>query len=295
MNKYICIDIGGTAIKYGVIDDGLNFLTFGEMPTEAYKGGPEIMEKVKSVADSLIKEYQTEGIAVSTAGMVDCEEGKITYAAPLIPEYTGTPVRAILEREFGLPCEVENDVNCAGLAESLAGAAKGCGICVCLTVGTGIGGAILINGKVLHGFSGSACEVGYMHLPGGAFQDLGAASVLVSKVEKESGLPAGSIDGKSIFDRAKAGDTLCIRAIDEMAEILGMGIANICYIVNPEVVVLGGGMMSQRAYLEPRISRALDRYLLPSVRKNTKLEFARFQNHAGMIGASLHFRQKRGI
>ena len=247
MKTYICIDIGGTSIKYGMIREDGTFLTTGEMPTEAQKhGGPGIMKKAEAIVEEFLNTYKPEGICVSTAGMVDCEKGRITYAAPLIPHYTGTEIKKTLEERFHLPCEVENDVNCAGLAEHFSGASKGSKISVCLTVGTGIGGAILIDGKVFHGFSGSGCEVGYMHLPGGAFQDMGASSILVKKTAEYKRIAPESIDGKYVFEHAKKGDMDCIRAIEEMCEVLGMGISNICYVVNPEVVVLGGGIMAQK-------------------------------------------------
>ena len=197
-----------------------------------------------------------------------------------------------MEERFHLPCEVENDVNCAGLAEHFSGASKGSKISVCLTVGTGIGGAILIDGKVFHGFSGSGCEVGYMHLPGGAFQDMGASSILVKKTAEYKRIAPESIDGKYVFEHAKKGDTDCIRAIEEMCEVLGMGIANICYVVNPEVVVLGGGIMAQKEDLKDRLRKSLDKYLIPSVAQNTRLEFARNQNQAGMLGAFCHFKER---
>ena len=197
-----------------------------------------------------------------------------------------------MEEWFHLPCEVENDVNCAGLAEHFSGASKGSKISVCLTVGTGIGGAILIDGKVFHGFSGSGCEVGYMHLPGGAFQDMGASSILVKKTAEYKRIAPESIDRKYVFEHAKKGDTDCIRAIEEMCEVLGMGIANICYVVNPEVVVLGGGIMAQKEYLKDRLRKSLDKYLIPSVAQNTRLEFARNQNQAGMLGAFCHFKER---
>ena len=126
-----------------------------------------------------LREWKAEGICVSTAGMVDVEKGEIFYSGPLIPNYAGTKIKARMEAEFGLPCQVENDVNCAGLAEARSGAALGSSPALCLTIGTGIGGCILIGGRVFHGFSGSACEVGYMHMDGSDFQTLGAASILV--------------------------------------------------------------------------------------------------------------------
>lgn len=293
MKEYICIDIGGTSIKYGMVREDGSFLTTGEMPTEAMQyGGPGIMEKAKKIVETYQAEYRPEGICVSTAGMVDCENGKITYASPLIPDYTGTEIKKTLEELYGIPCEVENDVNCAGLAEHFAGAARGSRISVCLTIGTGIGGAILIDGKVFHGFSGSGCEVGYMHLPGGEFQDLGASSILVKKVASYKNTDPKEINGKYVFEQAKQGDEDCIRAIREMCEVLGMGIANICYVVNPEVVVLGGGIMAQKEYLKDLLRDSLDKYLLPSVAQHTRLEFAQNQNQAGMLGAYYNFRSR---
>lgn len=293
MKEYICIDIGGTSIKYGMVREDGSFLTTGEMPTEARQyGGPGIMEKAKKIVETYQAEYRPEGICVSTAGMVDCENGKITYASPLIPDYTGTEIKKTLEELYGIPCEVENDVNCAGLAEHFAGAARDSRISVCLTIGTGIGGAILIDGKVFHGFSGSGCEVGYMHLPGGEFQDLGASSILVKKVASYKNTDPEEINGKYVFEQAKQGDEDCIRAIREMCEVLGMGIANICYVVNPEVVVLGGGIMAQKEYLKDLLRDSLDKYLLPSVAQHTRLEFAQNQNQAGMLGAYYNFRSR---
>lgn len=293
MKEYICIDIGGTSIKYGMVREDGTFLTTGEMPTEAMQyGGPGIMEKAKKIVEAYKAEYQPEGICVSTAGMVDCEQGKITYAAPLIPDYTGTEIKKTLEELYEIPCEVENDVNCAGLAEHFAGASRGSRISVCLTIGTGIGGAIIIDGKVFHGFSGSGCEVGYMHLPGGEFQDLGASSVLVKKTAEYKNMDPAEINGKYVFEQAKQGDEDCIRAIREMCEVLGMGIANICYVVNPEVVVLGGGIMAQKEYLKDMLRESLDKYLLPSVAQHTRLEFAQNQNQAGMLGAYYNFRSR---
>lgn len=295
MNDYICIDIGGTSIKHGIYQEkNLNFSVSGEVPTHAALGGPHILETLISLTKQYKKEYFTEnhspaGICISTAGMVDCQKGMITYSAPLIPNYTGTRIKEILENTFLLPCEVENDVNCAGLAEAYHGAARNTHSSLCLTIGTGIGGCLILNNQVLHGFSGSGCEVGYMHLPGGDFQNLGAASILIKKVQ--NACPDLSWDGKKIFEAAKKGNPVCIRAIDEMIDVLGMGISNICYVVNPEIVVLGGGIMAQKEYLNGRIRTALNHYLIPSVASHTKLAFAENGNHAGMLGAYYHFKQ----
>lgn len=289
MKFYVSIDIGGTSIKHGILDKNIKFITSGEIATEAQKGGKNILEKVINIVSEYKKEYTLSGICISTAGMVDCEKGEIIHASDLIPNYTGTQIKKTLEDIFSIPCEVENDVNCAGLAEYFSGSAKGTSISLCLTIGTGIGGSIIINDRVFHGFSGSACEVGYMNMFKGKFEDLGATSILVKKVAKLKNCSENHIDGKLIFEMAKNNDEDCIKAIDEMVDILGMGIANICYVINPEVVVLGGGIMAQKDYLYDKIRLSLDKYLIPTISSKTKLEFAKNQNKAGMLGAYYNF------
>ncbi|WP_455796295.1 ROK family protein [Clostridium butyricum] len=289
MKFYVSIDIGGTSIKHGILDENIKFITSGEVATEAQKGGKNILEKVINIVYEYKKEYTLSGICISTAGMVDCEKGEIIHASDLIPNYTGTQIKKTLEDIFSIPCEVENDVNCAGLAEYFSGSAKGSSISLCLTIGTGIGGSIIINDKVFHGFSGSACEVGYMNMFKGKFEDLGATSILVKKVAKLKNCSENHIDGKLIFEMAKNNDEDCIKAIDEMVDVLGMGIANICYVINPEVVVLGGGIMAQKDYLYDKIRLSLDKYLIPTISSKTKLEFAKNQNKAGMLGAYYNF------
>lgn len=295
MREYISIDIGGTAIKYGLMGENGEILVSGERKTEAYKGGSAILEKVEDIVWQYSKDAKISGVCISTAGMVDIKKGEIFYSAPLIPGYIGTKFKATIEEKFHIPCEVENDVNCAGLAEYISGASKGSKIALMLTIGTGIGGCAIIDGKVFRGFSGSACEVGYMHMYGSDFQTLGAASILTRKVAEWKNELEMDWNGKRIFEEAKRGDELCIRAIDEMVDVLAQGISNICYVLNPEVVVLGGGIMVQETYLRGKIERALDKWLVPAIRSKTRLEFAKHQNHAGMIGAFYHFRQMQGV
>lgn len=293
MAKYISIDIGGTSIKYGIVEEPGRILRRCETETESFKGGPAIVKKVISLVEGLLKEWDAEGICISTAGIVDCREGAVIYSAPLIPEYTGTRWKEIMEKRFGLPCEVENDVNCAGLAEFTSGSAAGSRSALVLTIGTGIGGCMIADGQVWHGRSSSACEVGYMKLPGGDFQDLGASRVMTKKVAAWKNQPEELWDGRRIFREAAQGDVLCLQAINEMAEVLGMGIANLCYILNPEVVVLGGGIMAQREVLKEKIEESVRRYLIPYIAENTKITFAAHENEAGMLGAFYHFRKAR--
>ena len=290
MKNYVCIDIGGTSIKYGVINEELDFLVTNEMDTEAKKGGENILNKIIEIVTMYKDDYKIDGICISTAGMVDCEKGEIIHSSSLIPNYTGTKIKSVIEEKFNIQCEVENDVNCAALAEHFAGGAKGSNISLCLTIGTGIGGAIIVNNEVYHGAFGSGGEVGYMNMMGSTFQDLGASSVLVKKVAKMKGISEKDINGKYIFDKAKKGDIDCVKAIDELIEVLGQGIANICYIINPEVVVLGGGIMAQKEYLYDKIRSSMDKNLIPFIGNKTRLEFAVNKNRAGMLGSYFNFR-----
>lgn len=295
MKKYVSIDIGGTAIKYGIIDEAGQILFKNQVETEAEKGGPAILKKaVKIVEGFLTLGQDISGICISTAGMVDTKKGEIFYSAPLIPNYIGINFKETMEQKFHLPCEVENDVNCAGLAEYMTGASNGSEVAVMLTIGTGIGGSLVIDGKIFPGFSGSACEVGYMKLEGGDFQDLGATSVLTQKVAALKGEDPEKWCGIRIFEEAKAGDEICNQAINEMVDALGKGIANICYVVNPEVVVLGGGVMAQEEFLKDKIIAAMEKYLVSGIFKHTRLVFAKHRNDAGMLGAFYHFCQRQG-
>lgn len=293
MKKYVSIDIGGTAIKYGVILEDGTILERQECKTHAEQGGAAILKKAAGITEQFGKRYEIHGICISTAGIVDTEKGEIIYSSPTIPDYTGTQFKKVMEETFKLPCEVENDVNCAGLAESISGAAKDSMVTLCLTIGTGIGGSVIIDKKVFHGYSNSACEVGYMHMLDSDFQSLGASSILCRKVAERKGEPKEEWSGYRIFEEAKNGDLVCNQAIDEMSDVLGRGIANICYVINPQVVVLGGGIMAQEEFLRPKIQAALDRYLIPGIAKHTTLRMAKHKNDAGMLGAFYHFQNQR--
>lgn len=291
MKHYLAIDIGGTAIKYGLMTETGDLLEKHEMATEAHKGGPAILDKVKDLV-AAYQEAGLAGVAISSAGMVDPDKGNIFYAGPQIPNYAGTQFKRVIEETFGIPCEVENDVNCAGLAEAISGSAKDCPVALCLTIGTGIGGCLLIDSQVFHGSSYSACEVGYIHLPDGAFQDLASTTALVRDVARRHGDAVSDWNGRRIFEEAKAGNHHCIAAIDQLVDYLAQGLANICYVANPNTIVLGGGIMAQKDYLQDKILAALNKYLVSSIAEKTQIRFASHENNAGMIGAYYHFKYK---
>lgn len=293
--RYAAIDVGGTEIKYGILEKTGRILEKGSVPTPTGEGGSGILRKTLEIVDICRKSYEICGVPISSTGVVDCEKGEIIYAGETVPNFAGTAFKSAIEGAFQLPCEVENDVNCAGLAEYISGAGQGTQTMVCFTVGTGIGGCAVIDGKVLHGASGSAMEIGYLPVGGIEFQQLGAASVLCEKVAARKKEPVKQWDGKRIFVEAKQGDPICAEAIDQLCLALGKGIAAVCYVLNPDTVVLGGGIMAQSGYLEPKLHQALKAHLRPVVHQALRLKFAEYGNDAGLIGALYHFqsRQKR--
>lgn len=290
MKQFICIDIGGTSIKHGVMEESLHFCKKGSSATPK-TGGADILALLETIVSDYLTEYpDCAGICISSAGIVDSDRGIVIEAnEDLTPGYTGTHIKEPLTRRFGLPCTVENDVNCAALAEYHAGAAIPYGSSLTLTIGTGIGGAFILQGQLLKGHTYSACEVGYTHMTNGSFEELAATSILVKKVASRLSLPVEQVNGKWIFDQALAGNEVCITSIEEMCETLSMGIANLCYVLNPEVVVLGGGISAQEKYLRPLLEKGLEKYLIPPILKETHLEFAQQKNDAGMIGAYYNF------
>ena len=292
MKYYISIDIGGTFIKYGLIDENAIIKEKNELETEAYKGGEQILEKVLKIIENYTKNHKIEGVAISTAGMVDRKNGSIRYASDLIPNYIGINFKKPIKEQFDLDCAVENDVNCAGLGEYISGAGKDSKIALILTIGTGIGGCAVINGEVYQGVSGSALEIGYMKIGNEDLQDLGSAKTLVEKVAKEKNESVDDWDGKKIFKLAKKSDPICTRAIDEMCEAIAIGIANISYVLNPDTVILGGGIMSQEDYLYDIIDTKLKTYLKEPIYEQISLKFAKNQNSAGMIGAYYNYKKE---
>ncbi len=293
IKQYISIDIGGTMIKYGIIDEIGNILEATETKTEAFKGGEYIFNKVKNICDNYILERKIYGICISTAGMVNSKTGEIIYANNSIPNYIGINYKKSFEQLYSIPCEVENDVNCAGICENYVGAAQNTHSSLCLTIGTGIGGCIIIQNKLINGFSNSGCEVGYMNMFNSTFQNIASTTALVENVANILGVDKSDIDGKIIFERAKQNDKICIEQIDKLCDYLGYGIANICYVINPEIVVLGGGIMAQKDYLYDKIVNSVKKYLIEPIFKNTKISFAKHKNNAGIIGAYYNFLDKQ--
>jgi len=295
---YICIDIGGTSIKYGVLSEKGEIFIDGTVSTKVTEKENFILSDVKKLIRNILDEYRNyeiKGICVSTAGVVNPEKGEIAYAGPTIPKYTGTKIKEELEKEFSISCEVENDVNCAGLGEYWRGAGKGSKSMVCLTIGTGIGGSVILDGKLLNGIGYTAGEIGYMDINGSYIQNIASSKYLVEKVQKEKEEKEGitdAITGVDIFELAKKGDEICIAGINEIISNLAVGVRNIIYLLNPEVIVIGGGITVQKEYLEEKIRKEVNDGMISDMFRKTRIELAQQGNQAGLLGALYNFLNK---
>ncbi|MBF2555857.1 ROK family protein [Listeria marthii] len=288
MENYLCVDIGGTSIKYA------KFNQAGERVSALESCATPISEGANQIMPALIRIVEQEkmdvaGVCVASAGVVHPEKGKIIYAGYTIPGYTGTEIKKTIEHRFGLPCAVENDVNAACLGESWLGGARGRGSVLCLTIGTGIGGAMLLNDKLINGYSFTACEVGYMQLSQGKFQDVASTKTLIKQVASRKNIDVNALNGRQVMKWAYGEDADALAEIEQWIENLVEGVVNLIYIFNPEVIVLGGGLMEEEAFFKPRLEAAISAKLISPMFDTADLTFAKLGNEAGMIGALYHF------
>lgn len=286
----IVLDIGGTAIKSGLyIDDTLTDLK--ETPTEASQGGAHVTARAKEIIATYQQHTPFERIGISTAGQVDPVRGQIIYANENIPGYTGTKLKEILEQEFHVPVAVENDVNAAAIGESVFGAGKNRSNFVCLTYGTGVGGAIFSGGKLYSGSSYSAGEFGAIvthpearkieeDMFSGCYEKYASATALVKSAQQ---FDATLINGRKIFERLEEPDVK--ELVDRWILEILYGLTTIIHMLNPECVILGGGIMEQ-----PYVIEQLRERLYPNIMssfRQVKLEKAALGNRAGMLGAAV--------
>jgi predicted NBD/HSP70 family sugar kinase len=294
MKHYLAFDIGGTQIKYGIVTEKGDILSHYIMDTEAQLGGRAIIDKLIAASKSIVSNHSLSGIAISTAGQVNFHTGTIVAAGETIPHYTGVEIKKLFSEALGLPVEVRNDVDCAALGEMWLGNHETSNF-IALTVGTGIGGAIVIDGKMYAGHSFSAGEWGYMLVEGEPFEKNASVSGLIHFANQYK--EKRQWTGKEIFDLYDQGDEEIQMAVRQFYRYLAIGISNLIYIFNPEKVIIGGGVTARGERFLRELQAEINNYLLPSFQKNTEIVLAKLSNHAGMIGAVYHFLhfQKEGL
>lgn len=310
MDYYVGIDLGGTNTKIGLLNIEGDILKSSIIKTLSSEGVDKTMERIWIVIQELAKETDInieniKGIGMGIPGPV--EEQSIVAFFANFPWGTNVNIKEKLEKITGIETKLDNDANIIALGEAKYGAAKGSKSSVTVALGTGIGGGIYVNGMLISGFKGAGGEIGHMKIvkdgrlcgcgQKGCFEAYASATGLIREavsrltVNKQNLLYTmieGNIAGleaKDIFDAAKEGDIFSLDLVDYEAEYLAMGIANILNIVNPETIVLGGGVaLAGDILLEP-LRKKLEKYALPVTLEELKIVQGVLGNEAGIKGA----------
>lgn len=309
---YIGIDLGGTNIAAGIVDENGAIIKKGSVPTGRTRPSGEIVEDMCSLVKRLmdetgINESQVDSIGIGSPGIPDRKNGIIIYNCNL--GFRNVPIRQLMQRHFNLPVYLENDANCAAIAESVAGAAKGEPFAVAITIGTGIGGGVIIDNKLYTGFNGAGGELGHVviQMDGepctcgrkGCWEAYSSATALIrqtiraarnnpqSVIHQLVNGDLDKVDAKTAFDAARLGDETGRQVVEQYIEMLADGLANMINIFQPSVVVLGGGVSKEgENLLGPLREKVRRRTYCAEGVPNTRLVAAQMGNDAGIVGAA---------
>jgi glucokinase len=285
---FIGIDLGGTKIAGVLVTPSGKVLMDVNIPTEAKRGKKHIIDNIHKAIHMLkqSKKVKINGIGIGAPGPIDYEKG-IVVEAPNLPGWRKVHLKELFEKKYKIPVFVDNDANCAALAEAWFGAGKFAKHFLYMTVSTGIGGGIIINKKIYRGTTGSAGEFGHMtiNIDGpkcgcGHYGHL-EAHASGTAMKKKTGMEAVAIELA-----ARQGDKKALKAIEEVAHYLAIGIANLVNIFNPEMVIIGGGLSNMRELLLKPIRRDFKKYALTLPARSVKIVKAQCGNDAGVLGAA---------
>lgn len=306
MSKYVFgVDVGGTTVKMGLLDLEGNVIEKWEIVTRKENGGEKILPDVADAILNKLKERNIEksevaGIGVGVPGPVD-DNGVIHVAVNI--GWGEFNVNETLTRLTGIKSMAGNDANVAALGEMWKGGGQGCEDMIMVTLGTGVGGGIIINGKILAGKTGAGGEIGHIHMRDGEKRICGCgkqgcleqyasatgvawmASEKLKTWDKETVLTTEDTSAKAVFDGVKQGDALCIEVAKEFGDVLGRGLAMVASTVNPDAFVIGGGVSKAGEVLFDYIRPSFEKYVFKGA-KNCKMLLATLGNDAGMYGAA---------
>lgn len=309
MSYTIGVDVGGTKVLGGVVDDNGQVLKTSRRDTPR-EGGSSLTATIAEVARELAGEFDVSAVGLSAAGFVSSDR-KTMLATPNIAGWNGVQLEAELRSLIGLPIVLENDANAAAWGEARFGAGRGRENMMMVTVGTGIGGGIIVNGNLLRGAFGIAAEIGHLrvlpegHLCGcgarGCFEQYASGNALLrhareaiaaspdlarNLLSRGDGTLEG-LTGRAITDAARDGDQVALAAFNTTAQWLGAGIASLSVVLDPECVVIGGGVIDAGEILLAPTRAALERYM-PFAGKHPSPEIiaATLGNEAGLVGAA---------
>ena len=305
----IGVDVGGTKVLGGVVDESGTVVKTARRDTPR-EGGSALTQAIADVAKELMAEFTIDSVGVSAAGFVSSDR-KTMLATPNIAGWNGVDLDYQLTSLIGLPVVIENDANAAAWGEARFGAGRGKRHMLMLTVGTGIGGGIVVNGELYRGAFGTAAEIGHIrvvpegHLCGcgarGCFEQYGSGNALMrhtreaiaaspdiarNLLSRGDGTLEG-LTGKAITDAARDGDAVALAAFNTTAQWLGAGIASLAVVLDPECVVIGGGVIDAGEILLKPTREALEQSM-PFAGKHPYPEIigAQLGNEAGLVGVA---------
>ncbi len=289
--KVLGVDIGGTKVRMGIVGSDGQVSEDLIVPTEVPLY-PYLEMKILQI----LKDHpEVQAIGIGTRGMVDAEKGVITFETETLPGWQGTEVKTLLEKASGLRVEVNNDANCASLAESMLGAAKGFRRTLCLTLGTGLGGGFVEDGIIMNGTHGGACEVGHTILyPGGHVCSCGrpgcseqyvSGTALRRIIAEQSIVDENNqlVSPNHLFQLALEGHTVAQAVTQKFTSDLAIVISSLQAVLDMDCVVIGGGVSDSADSWWDLLMNALEPLLL----KPLEVKKAKFGNEAGMLGAAL--------
>lgn len=289
----IGVDLGGTNIRVAVIDEQGRIVDELGCLTEVQNGPDTAIERMITMIRSLQEKHPVKSVGIGAPGPLDAKKGVI-IEPPNLPGWQDIHLIKKIESEIFLPVYLENDANAAALAEALIGSGKDAESVFYITVSTGIGGGFVYEGKLISGAQGNCGEIGNMivdpHAIGAPNLNMGALEALASgtAIGKRGVSTFGSGHGaKEVFLLAQEGNQEAAAIIDEALNYLAIGISNIVHTLNPEVIVLGGGVMKSKDLMFDPLKGKVLPLLYPSLRPHLKLKLASLDQKAGVVGAAM--------
>jgi len=295
MNR-LGIDIGGTTVKLGIVSEAFQILELASIPTGANRTSEEVIDDILAAARPLIEKYAPATVGVGSPGSVDTEAGVVLRAGNL--PFRNVPLARLLEEALGLPVYLENDANCALIAEVTAGVCRGCKDALMITIGTGIGGSILIGGRIYYGHNLLAGELGHfvIHHGGrpcacgmkGCFEQYASATALVRATEEAirenpgsllAAAGAAGVDGKTVFTALKQGCPVADKVLSEYLSYLADGLNSLTFIFQPQKIALAGGVANAGDILTERLQ--------PLLRPRTNVALSSLKGQSGILGAAM--------
>ena len=296
--RYLAVDIGGTAVKIGLVDQEGNFL-----------------DTVIASCGIFMEEFDEDdvpllAIGVSATGSINTVKGTVDGSAGQVKNWKGSRIKERMEERFPVPVYVLNDANAAALGEVWLGAAKGKRNVVAVTIGTGVGGGIIVNSQLLLGESGFAGEIGHITIRyggrecpcgnTGCLEEYASMTALVRQVRQEieagrlEGIPAKEVNGRLIFQEIRNGNKEMERITDQWIDVVAAGITGFVHIFNPETVIIGGGVSSQQELFIDKVRQRAFARMHPEFAPNLEIVAAKLANNAGMAGAVYYCKQRLG-